>query len=710
MASKKSSVISVLITGDNKGLSSTLDDSSSRLSDFSKKAGIALAAVGVAFTAFAAKSVGAAIEAEAAQQRLAVLLRNTGLATEEQIVALNAQATALEKVGVASASNITVLQAQLATFDLSAEAIQTLTPAITDYVIAEKGAAATAGDFQSAANGLAQALQGNFGALSRVGFVLDDTTKGLIANGTEAERAAALVDVLSSTYDGFNEKARDTVAGGLQALRNQFGSLQESLGNVLLPHLQTLIKWFQDNEAKITAFADKTLAALERAIGFVGDKFEQWQPKIKAAIDFIRERTAEARTFFDENLREPIDTVREAIGTFVDSAKEKFAEFSASIPGAVKAFTDFIAEIRGLADDPKALGTRLGEALSNALRTGLEALLGMSEEVNTTFKNLLSQVDWFGLGRSAVTFLIQFGLGFAAAFLGFEWLAPVLTTIKNNFGAILLAAISIALAPAAVAARLASILARIPLLGRLLSWGVTALSNFGAAMRARISVVFGGLGEGFRTAIAGLGPGLVRNFVTMLQGLPRALSRVMDDLATGASSGLSRFGTAVGNAVVSLVTRFRNFMAFLLRPFTSFGKTLVDDLFALGKNAISALMRGLRSMGTRLFDTVKSIGRSVWDTLSNLWKISSPSKVFMDIGADAMKGLALGLSGSERMLRDLTTGIGTSALPSIDVGGARGSQPPIVINVSGALDAEGVARQIEKLLRDSQRRTGGVLV
>jgi TP901 family phage tail tape measure protein len=34
----------------------------------------------------------------------------------------------------------------------------------------------------------------------------------------------------------------------------------------------------------------------------------------------------------------------------------------------------------------------------------------------------------------------------------------------------------------------------------------------------------------------------------------------------------------------------------------------------------------------------------------------------------------------------------------------------IYINVTGALDAEGVARQIERVLRDSRRRTGGVLV
>jgi hypothetical protein len=710
MAGKRSSVISVLITGDNKELRSSLDDSSSRIADFGKKAGLAVAAVGVAFTAFAAKSVSAAIEAEAAQQRLAVLLRNTGLATEDQIVALNAQAAALEKVGVASASNITVLQAQLATFDLSAEAIATLTPAITDYVIAEKGAAASAGDFQSAANGLAQALQGNFGALSRVGFVLDDTTKELIANGTEAERAAALVDVLSSTYDGFNEKARDTVAGGLQALRNQFGSLQESLGNVLLPHLKTLIGWFQNNEATISAFADKTLTALGSAIRFIGDRFEEWKPKIKAVVDFFKERTAEFRTFFNENLRDPINNLRTAINTFVDQAKIKFGEFGAAVPGAVKAFTEFIKEVRALSDDPKAMGDRLGQALSDSLLKAFAEIKKLSSELNGAIRDLLSQVDWFGLGRSAVTFLIQFGLGFAQAFLRFEWFEPVLKTIRENLGTLILTAIGIALLPAKIGLKLGAILSKIPLAGKFLAFIVKALQFVGDKIKFAFGLFFNAFGQAFNVSLARIGPGLISRFVTFLQGLPAAVGRAFDTMVLNGALGFGRFGTMVGNAVAQLVTRFRELMAFLLRPFTAFGKTLVDDLFNLGKNAIGALIRGLRSMGTALFNVVRSIGRSVWDTLSKVWKISSPSKVFMGIGEDAMKGLALGLSGSERMLRDLTAGIGNGVLPSIEMGGGRAGQAPIVINVSGALDAEGVARQIEKILRDSQRRTGGVLV
>lgn len=202
------------------------------------------AAAGVAFaglTAAAGVAIKAAVDAQAEQNRLREILLTTGGASEQQVESLIAQAEALEKVGVASAGSIITAQSQLATFDLQFETIQRLTPAITDYVIAEKGATASAEDFKSMTNALAQALQGNFGALTKSGFVLDETTKGLIKNGTEAERSAALVDVLNSTYKGFNESARETAEGRLVALRNSFDSLRENIGTALLPVFEGLI-------------------------------------------------------------------------------------------------------------------------------------------------------------------------------------------------------------------------------------------------------------------------------------------------------------------------------------------------------------------------------------------------------------------------------------------------------------------------------------
>ena len=332
MARRGTGIISVLISGDASPLSKEVDKANGVLDNFAQKfgsglatlgkaAGAAIVGAGAAFAAYAKGGIEAAIATEAAQERLATILRNTGLATESQIAHLNEQARALEKVGVASASNITVLQSQLATFDLSSAAIQKLTPAIVDYVIAEKGAAATSDDFQAAANGLAQALQGNFGALSRVGFVLDDTTKDMIANGTEAERAAALVSVLESTYDGFNEKAKDTAAGGLQALRNEFGAVQEGIGKALLPAFLTVTstvgekllpvfedfgKWFEDNEEQITTFVTDVLDRIFTTVGDIITAFREW----------YRDHGPEVVTSF-KNIAAPVKEIWENLGTVV---------------------------------------------------------------------------------------------------------------------------------------------------------------------------------------------------------------------------------------------------------------------------------------------------------------------------------------------------------------------------------------------------------
>jgi hypothetical protein len=121
--------------------------------------------------------VKGAVEAQAAQERLRIILTNTGLASSHQIDALLAQASALEKVGVASKESIVISQSQLATFDLQASTISTLTPAILDYVLAEKGAAATSEDFKTMTNSLGAALQGQFGALTRANFRLDRKSK-----------------------------------------------------------------------------------------------------------------------------------------------------------------------------------------------------------------------------------------------------------------------------------------------------------------------------------------------------------------------------------------------------------------------------------------------------------------------------------------------------------------------------------------------------
>jgi hypothetical protein len=70
--------------------------------------------------------------------------------------------------------------------------------------------------------------------------VLDETTKNLIKNGTEAERAAALVTVLNSTYKDFNQNLRDTPMGQFQVLANSAETAKTIIGTDLLAAMKLI--------------------------------------------------------------------------------------------------------------------------------------------------------------------------------------------------------------------------------------------------------------------------------------------------------------------------------------------------------------------------------------------------------------------------------------------------------------------------------------
>jgi hypothetical protein len=218
------------------------DTATQKLTKNVKKLG---GAFGLAFgttqiLAFGKASVKVALEAQAQQERLANLVKVTVGATDAQVQSLNDQAAALQAIGVVNKENITQTQSQLATFNLQIDTIKALTPAILDYVTAEKGAAASASEFKSMTNGLAQALNGNFASLTKVGFVLDDVTKKTIKEGTETERAAALVKVLDSTYKDFNKNLANTPTGQMQKLANAADDAKQIIGTGLLDALRSI--------------------------------------------------------------------------------------------------------------------------------------------------------------------------------------------------------------------------------------------------------------------------------------------------------------------------------------------------------------------------------------------------------------------------------------------------------------------------------------
>ena len=138
-------VARILTQYSDKGTKAAIKDISKMEKNFTKFAnkaaktfGLAALAAGALAVKLGVDSVKAAIRAQGEQNRLNQILLTTNGATADQVKILNAQAEALERVGVVSAGNISVVQSQLATFDLQASSIQALTPAILDYVLQKK--------------------------------------------------------------------------------------------------------------------------------------------------------------------------------------------------------------------------------------------------------------------------------------------------------------------------------------------------------------------------------------------------------------------------------------------------------------------------------------------------------------------------------------------------------------------------------------------
>lgn len=194
-------------------------------------AGIAVGAI----TVLAKKSIDAYAEAERATNRLYHLTEQTVGATREQTDALVAQAEALQKIGVVEDDTVKFGQSQLATFALQTATIGKLTPSMMDLAVAVDGVNVSQQSMINVGNLVGKAMTGQASALSRYGVTMTEAQRKIIETGTESERAATLVDVLSQNFGGLNESMRKTAEGGMKSLDIRTADLMENIGKGLTP-------------------------------------------------------------------------------------------------------------------------------------------------------------------------------------------------------------------------------------------------------------------------------------------------------------------------------------------------------------------------------------------------------------------------------------------------------------------------------------------
>ena len=258
-----------------KSLNSANNDvegSSSKLGEFSKKAGLAFAAAGAAAGAYAVKlavdGVKAAIEDEAAQIRLATSLKNATGATNEMIASVEKQ---ILKTSLATGVTDDQLRPALSRLALSTGDV---TKAQDLLSLALDISQATGKGLDSVANSLGKAYDGNTAALGKLGI-------GLSAAELKTMSFTDVQGKLSELFGGAAAANANTFAGRIEILKVTLDEAKESVGAKLLPIIQELVEFV----------VNKVVPALGKFADFfkpITDAIKDNKAEFTLFIDFIQ--------------------------------------------------------------------------------------------------------------------------------------------------------------------------------------------------------------------------------------------------------------------------------------------------------------------------------------------------------------------------------------------------------------------------------------
>jgi hypothetical protein len=327
-----------------------VNNASTGMSDAFKKVGVALAAATAAAGAYAVKlavdGVKAAIEDQAAQERLANALRNTTAATDAQIASIEKQilATSLA-TGIADDQLRPAFQRlAVATGDLGQS--QNLLNLALDI------SAATGKSVESVTNALGRAYEGSTTALTRLGI-------GLSAAEIETLGLEGAVSQLSATFGGSAAVQAETLEGQIARLKVSFDETKESIGTALLPILTDLFNEFADfaipaAERFAEVFQEDLVPYLERqvfpafgelieAIKGIGDAFDNTSQDVQESNAIIQALETTIIEFVPTTLG-ALEVVTDAWATFLDVLNRARAFISGDLETATREFNNRFAE------------------------------------------------------------------------------------------------------------------------------------------------------------------------------------------------------------------------------------------------------------------------------------------------------------------------------------------------------------------------------
>lgn len=336
-----------------------------KVGEFGKKAGLAFAAAGAAAVAYAGKlaidGVKSAIADAAAQEKLALTLKNVTNATDAQIAATEDYITKTSLAFGVTDDDLRPSLERLARATGDVEKAQKLQTVAIDV------AAGSGKSLEAVTNAMAKAAEGNTAALTRLGI-------GLSAAELKTMSMDQITAKLADTFENQAATKADTFQGKLNRLTIAFDEGKETVGAYILDAITPMVELIVKN----------VIPAIQDFTSNLGDKLAPVMKVIQPIINGLRsafnsvknslaDNNDELRPFFNllKNITDFIVTyVAPAVGETLGLA---FKALGKILEGIIDTFASFVTKITkiyntitGIIDAIKGAGSAVSNFISGA--------------------------------------------------------------------------------------------------------------------------------------------------------------------------------------------------------------------------------------------------------------------------------------------------------------------------------------------------------
>ena len=328
-----------------------------------------------------------------------------------------------DNFGVVSSEAMANALKDTAMYEISAESMKKMAYMIADLDVSENGLNSTYGSVYNTAKALNKALNGQFDILTRQGFAIDDATRKTIQFGSEEERIAALSSVVGYYVGGMNEALGMTDAGRIIRLKNAFGDLQASIGQLLqgvLGALSGVLTRIVNSIARGVAY----LRAFLQMLGIIGKSSISVTAGGSSGFDDVANSTDGANSSAKDYLR----TLQGFDKMNVISSKDKKGGGGSGGGSGVDINPNDTGNIEAMAND---LTTNLQKTFGDFVSWFQTTFPKISQASSSVFNAIKTQagISFGTISTSWQNLVTTFSSGF-------EGLLPSLTSIFDSLGAL----------------------------------------------------------------------------------------------------------------------------------------------------------------------------------------------------------------------------------------------------------------------------------